>query len=151
MTVYGVAQAEWRKVSNVTDAVEKIQAKYSRLLQLLAKAASEQVEYVPGLSLLVEQKGNTATLTSFAGETHIRLGWDASGEDMAGVAVFTSRKQGAAEPAVILRVYLPAWTGSAFLPVEDGKPIVMDSYRPGDFAYEVLMNVVRKQVDLSNI
>ncbi len=150
MSIYGVTGAEWRKVSNATDAVERIQAKYSRLLQLLAKTASEQAKYVPGLSLLVEQAGNTATLTSFAGETQIRLGWDASGEDMAGVAVFASRKHGSAEPTVILRVYLPAWNGSAFLPLEVGNPVLMDSYRPGDFAYEVLMNVVRKQVDLSN-
>lgn len=151
MSVYGVADAEWRKVSNATDAVERINGKYSKLLQLLAQTTSEQAKYVPGLSLLVEQKGNTATLTSFAGETQIRLGWDASGEDLAGVAVFTSSKHGAIEPTVILRVYLPAWNGSAFLPLESGNPVLMDSYRPGDFAYEVLMNVVRKQVDLSNI
>lgn len=150
MSFYGVAEAEWRKVSTSAGAVERIQAKYSRLLQLMAKNANEQAEHVPGLSLVVELSGNTATLTSFAGETHIRLGWDASGEEIAGVAVFTSRKHGAAEPTVILKVYFPAWAGTSFLPLEGGSPVVMDSYRAGDFAYEVLMNVVRKQVDLSN-
>ena len=151
MTVYGVAEAEWRKVSSSRDAVEKIQAKYSRLIQLMEKVAGQHAEYVPGLSLVIEQAANTATLKSFAGEANIRLGWDASGEDLAGVAVFTSRKHGVVEPTVVLKVHLPAWSGTAFMPLEGGNPVVMDSYRASDFAYAVLMNVVRKQVDLSNI
>lgn len=149
MTGVGVREAEWRKVSNCAGALEAIRPKYTRLLKLMAGVVAEQVHCVPGLSFELNEAENTAVLKSFAGESSIRLGWDASGEDLAGVAVFSSVRHGFSEPVVLLKVRMPAWSETTSLQVDGSEPVRMGSFGASDFAYTVLMNVVRKQVDIS--
>ncbi|KAB0586171.1 hypothetical protein [Comamonas kerstersii] len=150
MSGFGVIENEWRKVSNCADSLETVQAKYRRLIDLMVKVAKEYATYVPGLSLVFDEKANTAELRSFAGVSSIRLGWDATGIDLAGVMIFSSMKSGANEPTVILKVYMPTYSSSARLPLEDGSEVTMDSFHPSNFAFTVLMNAIRKQVDLSS-
>lgn len=150
MTGTGVTEKEWRKISDATEAVEMIHAKYAKLLELMKGVAVEQAKYVQGLLLVAGDADGVFVLKSFAGDSHIRLGWDASGEDLAGVAIFTSLKHGSPDPKVTLKVYLPWYSERAYLILDDGQRLSMNSIKADDFAYIVLMNAVRRQVDLSN-
>lgn len=150
MSGFGVVESEWRKVSNCAEAVEVIREKYLRLLGSMESIAAQQARYVPGLQMQLDKTAGTAALNSFAGESAIRLGWDASGEELAGVAVFTCVKFGCNEPIVTLKIRIPAWTSDAVIKTENGEEVKTDSFRPGDFSYIALMTAVRKQVDLSS-
>lgn len=149
MDTKGMVEDEWRKTSSCAEEVGRIKPKYSRLLQLIKKVAAEQELCVPELSMEVNHETAIAVIKTFAGQSSIRLGWDASGEELAGVAIVSSVKHADDAPTDILKVYMPAWSENAYMRLENGERVKMDSNRTGEFAYIVLMSIVRKQVDLS--
>lgn len=148
MSGRGLAEKEWRKISNVAGDVDRIRAKYDRLLELLVKEAGEQAAYVADLSAVDDPDSKTAVIKSFAGDAHVCLAWCAEKEELEGVMAVTIPKRDRGEVEDGLKVYIPS-TGAPYLVLGDGQQLQGNPARLNDFAYVCLMTIVRKLVDLS--
>ena len=150
MSVNGVVEAEWRKVSSSQGVVRAIRSKYAEVLVGLEEVVSAAAQYVPELSVVVERGTGAAVVKSFAGESSVRLAWSVDGDRLAGVAVVTSDLGSGKVERTVLHVHLPAYD-EPYINVDGGERVVYSLFRPGDFFYAVLMTIVRKQVDISTL
>jgi len=148
MSAFGVSENEWRKVSSSADEVGRIRNKYERLLAALKDIAITASPYISDLTVDIDVEAGSALIKSFAGVSSVRLAWRVEKDSLEGVmAVYAARSDGAGFHP-ILDVFIPS-SGGAYLPLESGDAERSGPINVGNFAYTVLMNVVRKQVDLS--
>lgn len=148
MDIRGVPESEWRKVSDCTHEVDRVRNRYDSLLRLFENLAGRHNQYVPNLSF--EHAEGVAIIKSFAGESHLRLGWDASGDELKGVLIFTSVDSVTQFQVEILRATI-SYSGAVSLPLSNGENFQERNFHAMEnVAYALLMNLVRKQVDFSS-
>ena len=152
MDHFAVSEEDWSKIYSTADSVLEIQRKIARFIDSLSSTAVDLAGNVHGVRVYLDDDhddDDVGFLESFAGTSNFRAGWDVSNADLAGVLVFTGLLL-TGDPVVQLKVFFPAWSSSPYLLREDGTRIEKLKLRPGEsFEQIVLMNVIRKQVDMS--
>ena len=148
MSVAGVSEHEWRQVSASASQVDAIRINFERLMTAISQIATEAAKYVADLSVEVDLVASSAVIKSFAGVADARLAWRVKENSIEGVMVVTSARSDGIGLHDVLHVFVPAY-GSPYLILENGEVVQLQQMQAVNFAYAVLMNVVRKQVDLS--